>query len=174
MKQREKWMLAGALLLAALWAASRTNRGQEALTVMTDAIASNVRGIRNNNPGNIERTGETWQGMAPDQPDPRFIKFSEMRWGVRAAAKLFRNYQTRYNLRSVAQLINRWAPPVENDTGSYVNAVAARVGVDPYAPIDLTNRELAYKFLRAVFRHECGIAAEAIPESTIREGINLA
>lgn len=170
---RKVWTV-GLCLALVLLIASRTRQGAAAVAAMTDAVASNVRGIRNNNPGNIERTGETWQGMAPDQPDSRFVKFSEMRYGVRAAAKLFRNYQTRYNLRSVAQLINRWAPPVENDTGSYVNAVAARVGVDPYAPIDLTNRELAYKFLRAVFRHECGIAAEAIPESTIREGINLA
>lgn len=164
------WLLGGALLL---WLASRTERGQQVTARVSDAIASTVRGIRNNNPGNIEK-GATWLGLAADQTDTRFARFIEMKYGVRAAAKVFRNYQKLYSLRSVTQLVSRWAPAVENDTGSYIAAVAKRVGVDPLTPLDLGNAELCYRFLRAIFRHECGIAAEAIPESTIREGIALA
>lgn len=152
---------------------SRTKKGAEVVANVTDAIASNVRGIRNNNPGNVRRTADNWQGLSPTQTDSAFFQFTEMRYGVRAAARIFRNYQSRNGLRTVAQLISRWAPPVENDTSAYVGAVAKRIGVNIDSAIDLGNEEILYRFLRAVFRHECGIVAEAIPESTVREGIAL-
>ncbi len=160
-------------LAVLLFAASRTQRGRAMVDDVVSAIASTVRGLRNNNPGNVEK-GASWKGLAPDQTDSRFARFTEMRYGVRAAAKVFRNYQKLYNLRSITDMVSRWAPPVENNTGAYVTAVAKRVGVDASAPVDLSNPETCYQFLRAIFRHECGIAAEAIPESTIREGIALA
>lgn len=53
------------LAAAALLVLARSRKGQEVTAAVTDAIASNVRGIRNNNPGNIERAGDQWQGMAP-------------------------------------------------------------------------------------------------------------
>lgn len=166
-------LLLAALAVGALWAFTRTQKGQAMTADVVDAIASTVRGLRNNNPGNLEK-GATWQGLAPDQTDSRFARFTEMRYGVRAAARVFRNYQKLYSLRTITQMVARWAPTSENDTASYVAAVAKRVGVDAAAPLDLMNAETCYRFLRAIFRHECGIAAEAIPESTIREGISLA
>lgn len=156
---------------------SRTKKGQEAIATVTDAIASNVRGIRNNNPGNVREAangGDAWKGERATNDDPAFEEFTEMRYGVRAAAIVFRNYQNKYGLRSVAAMVSRWAPPSENDTASYIAAVAQRVGVNPDTTIDIFNADTCYKFLRAIFRHECGIAAEAIPESTMREGIALA
>jgi hypothetical protein len=49
--------------------------------------------------------------------------------------------------------------------------VSERIGATVVA---LSSDEQMYSFLRAVFRMECGIAAEAIPDSTIKEGIALA
>jgi len=168
------WVALGAAVV--LFMLSRTQKGQQVAADVVGAVVSAVRGIRNNNPGNIREAaggGDAWKGERATDDDPAFEEFTEMRYGVRAAAKIFRKYQSSYGLRTVAALVTRWAPPVENNTGSYINAVAQRVGVDPYAHIDLSNSELCYRFLRAIFRHECGIAAEAIPESTIREGIAL-
>lgn len=170
------WVVA-LLVAVGLFIASRTRQGAQAVAAVTDAIASNVRGIRNNNPGNIREAasgGDAWRGERATDDDPAFEEFAEMRWGVRAAAIVFRNYQSKHGLRTTAQLVNRWAPPSENDTAAYINAVAKRVGVDAFAPINLGDPETCYRFLRAIFRHECGIAAEAIPEATIREGIALA
>lgn len=157
--------------------ASRTNKGAQIVATVADTIGSNVRGLRNNNPGNIREAaggGDAWQGERATDDDSAFEEFTEMRYGVRASAKVFRNYQTKYGLRTVAALVSRWAPPTENDTAAYIKAVASRVGVNADTGIDLFNAEICYKFLRAIFRHECGIAADLIPESTIREGIALA
>lgn len=177
MDTRKLWLFGALAVAVALWIASRTKPGAQVVASVTDAIASNVRGIRNNNPGNIREAatgGDAWRGERATDDDPAFEEFSEMRYGVRAAAVVFRTYQRKYSLRTVTQLVSRWAPPEENDTASYIASVAKRVGVDAFAPIDLGNAETCYRFLRAIFRHECGIAAEAIPEGPIREGIALA
>lgn len=138
-----------------------------------EQVVSTVRGLRNRNPGNIEK-GASWQGLAPVQTDSRFAVFSEMKYGVRAALKVFRNYQQLYNLRTIAQMVSRWAPPSENDTAAYIAAVSKRVGVASNAPLNLADPQIAHDFLRAIFRHENGIAAEAIPSDTINAGIRLA
>ncbi len=51
-------------------------------------INNNIpRGIRNNNPLNIEHSQSKWQGMAVEQTDKRFVQFKSMTWGIRAAFK---------------------------------------------------------------------------------------
>lgn len=174
MSGRETKLLAALAVVAVLWLLSRTKGGQAVVAAAADTLGSGTRGIRNNNPGNIRLGASQWQGMRAQQADAAFVQFTEMRYGVRAAAKLFRNYQGTYGLHTVADLINRWAPPVENNTSAYVAAVAARLGMKPSSSINLASPDHLYQFLRAVFRHECGLAAELIPESTIREGISLA
>ena len=38
------------------------------------------RGLRNN-PGNLRRTGDRWQGLRPVQDDPEFLQFEAPCWG---------------------------------------------------------------------------------------------
>ena len=44
-----------------------------------------ARGIRNNNPLNVRRSKDKWQGMKPLQTDPQFCQFETMPYGWRAA-----------------------------------------------------------------------------------------
>ena len=164
--------------LAVLAVLARTNRGALVVANVTDAIAGAARGLRNKNPGNVRLTRPPtewvgWVGPAA-QTDPEFVQMREMWQGVRMALVVFRNYQSRYGLRTIGELVARWAPPSENDTASYVQHVAQRVGVAANVPIDLRNRDTAFDFLRAVFRHENGAAAELIPAATIYQGIEAA
>ena len=55
---------------------------------------------------------------------------------------------------TVKEVIYRWAPPIENDTDSYVNAVAKACGVAPEAVIDMNNREFFVKLITAIIKHE--------------------
>lgn len=43
------------------------------------------RGIRNNNPGNLDNTNP-WQGLVANPAEPRFATFKDPTWGVRALA----------------------------------------------------------------------------------------
>lgn len=156
---------------------SRTKTGQSAVQAAIDAGASaanviantfTARGLRNNNPGNIERSGVTWQGMANDQSsDSRFIVFASPEYGIRAMARVLKNYVAQgYN--TVQEIINRWAPPIENDTGAYVRAVAANVGVDPNTPIDASHMP---GIIAAIIQHENGM--QPYSAEVIARGIQL-
>ena len=93
---------------------------------------STPRGIRNNNPLNIRRSGDKWQGLRVLQEDREFFQFSEMKWGWRAAFRLLcQTYYGKYKLRTIRVIINRWAPPKENNTSSYIKHVAERTGIAP-------------------------------------------
>ena len=121
-----------------------------------------VRGIRNMNPGNI-RLGESWLGLRTKQTDPDFCQFTSMVYGCRALLKLLRTYVEKRGCTTIRKVVERWAPPSENDTTSYVLSVAAacRRDADERLPVDVD--PLIYLDLaRAIARHECGPEAEGI------------
>ncbi|WP_300674087.1 hypothetical protein [Desulfoluna sp.] len=111
------------------------------------------RGMRNRNPGNI-RHRDQWMGLATEQPDPSFCTFITPEYGIRAMGKILINYQRRYDLSTVREIIHRWAPPVENDTDAYVAHVAEAVGVDPDEAIVVA--ETLSKLIPAIIQHENG------------------
>ncbi len=130
------------------------------------------RGIRNNNPGNIRHGASKWRGMSEFQKDPQFVMFDRAVYGIRALAKLLRNYQKLHGLTTVRQMINRWAPPVENDTGHYVRAVAGYMRVDPDEPIDLADTYTICVMIEAIVLHENGM--QPYDRRDIYNGIDLA
>lgn len=115
------------------------------------------RGIRNHNPGNIEK-GSPWQGLAEDQSaDRRFCVFKAPEWGIRAIARILVAYQDKHKLKTVRGIINRWAPPNENDTAAYVEHVAGKLGVDArLGHVDVTDYETCRVLVEAIIRHENG------------------
>ena len=86
----------------------------------TVIFIKDTRGFRNNNPGNI-RHGSKWRGLAPNQNDTAFCTFINVEHGIRAIFKILNTYEKKHNLVTVEDIINRYAPPVENDTGAYIN-----------------------------------------------------
>ena len=114
-----------------------------------------ARGIRNNNPGNVVY-GSQWEGLAKEQADPSFCTFVSMEYGIRALLKILLTYWRNYHLNTVHSIINRYAPPCENNTKAYVLSVANALKVAPHQTIDLSDRELIIKLAKAIVRHECG------------------
>lgn len=131
-----------------------------------------ARGIRNNNPGNIRRTNDQWQGLAPHQEDPEFFTFITMAWGIRAMLVLLKNYRLKYGADTVSKIISRWAPSTENNTQAYINAVCTGwVSPDQVLPDTYdTYLELAQR----IARHENGKDAALIDVDAWRAGVKLA
>jgi hypothetical protein len=153
-------------------ARSKDSSGRTIVDDVTDVLTSRPsygpRGIRNNNPGNIERTGVRWRGMSADQSgDNRFAVFDAPEWGIRAMARVLRNYMGR-GVNTVRGIINTWAPPVENDTGAYVNAVARNLAVDPDQPLD---DRVFPGLIAAIIQHENG--QQPYDAGVIGRGIEL-
>jgi hypothetical protein len=101
--------------------------------------------------------------MSPDQSgDSRFVVFTDAVWGIRALAKVLLTYSrvypqdTPHDIDTVREIVNRWAPQVENDTGAYVNAVAKELGVTPDDQIDVTDTDTMKALVVAIIRHENG------------------
>ncbi len=76
-----------------------------------------TRGLRNNNPLNIRRVaGTRWKGQRAEQTDREFVQFSSVEYGLK------------YKAVCIEDIINRWAPPSENDTRKYVETVCRLTG----------------------------------------------
>lgn len=130
------------------------------------------RGLRNNNPGNIRHSKSKWQGMADVQNDKDFITFTEPKFGIRAIAVVLTNYGEKYGLDSVQEIINRWAPPNENDTRAYIKAVADKLGVGINDTIDLTDPDTMAVLVKAIIQHENG--SQPYTDVQIKAGIAAA
>ncbi len=135
-----------------------------------------TRAQRNNNPGNIDRGKAEWLGedrsKAALEHEPRFCVFKTPAYGYRALARLLRAYQTRHGLNTVRMMIDRWAPPVENDTSAYVLDVAGALHVDPDHAIDTHDHATLFALCKAIARHESGFDPWA--DSVVEQGVNMA
>ncbi|CCP02961.1 Protein P5 [Erwinia amylovora Ea644] len=118
---------------------------------------SGSRGIRNNNPGNI-RWGDDWKGLVPEslRTDKSFCQFKSAEYGIRAMIIILRNYQRKHGLSTMKEIINRWAPDVENDTQAYIDSVAKSTGVPADKRIDTTDSRFMTRLLQAIINHENG------------------
>lgn len=113
------------------------------------------RGIRNNNPGNIDRNTTKWQGMADDQSsDPRFVVFKTPQFGIRAMGIVLLTYEHKYGINTIRKAVNRWAPPTENNTDAYIEAVCKDAGVDADATVDFDDINVMMPTVKAIIHHE--------------------
>jgi len=130
-----------------------------------------TRGIRLNNPGNIEH-GQPWLGLSTDQPDSRFCQFDKPEYGIRAISKIIRNYHSKYGLTTIEEIISRWAPPQENPTQEYINNVAVKAGKDAEASIDFSDSNVMLGIIKGIITQENG--SQPYADDLILSGINMA
>lgn len=89
------------------------------------------RGLRNCNPGNIRRSKTRYKGERQPSRDSEFKEFESMAYGYRAMFVLLDTYSRRYGLCTIRQMLNRYAPPVENFTEGYIRFVSEKTGIAP-------------------------------------------
>ena len=134
-----------------------------------------ARGIRNNNPLNIRRSKDKWQGMKALQTDAQFCQFETMPYGWRAAFKMLtRTYYHDYRLYTIRAIINRWAPPNENNTKRYIENVCRFTGIGPDEPLGIPSDKPSrwMKLGAAMCVQECG--AEGLDWIALLDGWALA
>lgn len=125
------------------------------------------RGLRNNNPLNIEKTNaKPWRGEIRPSQDPRFAQFESIEHGYRAAFKLLNNYQKLHGCTVLSDFINRWAPPAENNTSAYLKEVCRRARLEDVSTIDTRDEYTMRKIVAAMHYVENGV--EADPEAVRR------
>lgn len=151
-------LLAAAAVLL-LWSRRSRAGGPEGDRIVTDQAGRDVpRGIRNNNPGNLRPSSSyKWLGQA-GVDEGNYLIFDTPDNGLRAAAKNLLNQQRKHGLRTVRDIITKYAPAADNnDTQAYILAVSDELGVAATDPLDLGQSDQLAAFLRAVIRHENGV-----------------
>lgn len=124
--------------------------------VTTKTVSKTIpRGIKNNNPGNIEAKGnwKDWGGAIDN--DGRFIVFNSPEYGIRAMGKILKNYNKKYKLETIDDVINRWAPPQDdNNTNQYINNVSKWTGIAKDEKLNFDDPNTLYKLITSIIKQE--------------------
>jgi hypothetical protein len=139
-------------------------------TVVDSAMSliTEPRGIRNNNPLNIEWNAiNNWNGQTGS--DGRFSIFDKPENGIRAGAKILDSYARR-GLVTIQQIIETWAPAVENNVQSYVSHICQLMGRSPGSVIVKASGDYV-PLIAAMIKHEDGKQPYSL--ATIQSGVNL-
>lgn len=98
-----------------------------------------------NNPGNLRPMGAS----------TGFQQFATPEEGISAADKNLKAYGDK-GINTLRGVISRWAPPSENNTNTYIDTVAKRIGLDPDQKIDLSDPVQRHVISGAMFTVEKG------------------
>jgi hypothetical protein len=130
-----------------------------------------VLGIRLNNPLNIRR-GLEWRGLAPVQSHAQFCEFVEPIYGIRAGARILFTYYRDHGIRTIEDIVSRWAPPEENDTEAYIESIVKQTGYARDMLMAFTGPSTITVLLRAMIRQEVG----SMPylDAVVEDGASLA
>ena len=120
---------------------------------------ADVRGIRNNNPGNL-RASRLASGK-----DDGFSTFATMVDGYRAMAEQLKMYWNA-GLDNVASIVTKYAPASENNTSAYIDSVVSSMRKDlgtkelvATTSLDLGDRRVLKSLVDAMIDHENGSGA---------------
>lgn len=126
------------------------------------------RGVRNNNPGNIRKSKDQWEGAVGD--DGEFVTFDSPESGARAMVKNLMSYG-RQGFDSIEKVLNRYAPPEENDTQAYIDSISAATGIPPTQSLNLNDPDTLMSLAQAMSYHETG---HRYDPSVFQQGVSRA
>ena len=130
------------------------------------------RGVRNNNPGNLNFVGQ--EGAVKESgPNGRFAVFNTPEAGVAALDRQLGIYGKRDKIDTLAGVISKWAPPSENDTEALIKNAAAFTGFDPDQEIDLNDPATLTKVRNAIIKQEGNAGAYPSTPTNARIEPNL-
>ncbi|HAX3341399.1 lytic transglycosylase domain-containing protein [Escherichia coli] len=126
------------------------------------------RGIRNNNPGNLNFAGQKGATLESG-PNARFASFPTMLEGIAALDRQVMLYLKR-GKNTIDQIIDIYAPSSDgNNTSSYKSYLSQYTGLGVKEKIDGSNFEVMKKLIQGIINHENGAAAKAVSvEDVIR------
>ncbi|MDR2916011.1 MAG: structural protein P5 [Tannerella sp.] len=95
--------------------------------------------MKQNNPLNLRNSKDNFLGEI--ETENGFKAFSEMKYGYRAAFRTLNTY-IKKGFDTVDKIINRWAPPSENNTSSYITFIVKQTGFLPSHKFSVNSEEL--------------------------------
>ena len=168
-------VLAGALTAAILLSTRIPREIRDALegSPNVNYQSSSIRGIRNNNPGNLRPNSSfTWRGQvgSDEGPGGGYLVFDEPLNGLRASMINLLNYEKRYGINTPKGIGDRWAPVADNNPETYGAFLASKIGKGPMDEISVD--QYLIPLMHAITLHENGI--DPYPEDLYEQAARLA
>nr|CBA74558.1 conserved hypothetical protein [Arsenophonus nasoniae] len=69
---------------------------------------------------------------------------------------LLRTYQQKYGLKTISDLINRWAPNNENNTSAYIINVSNSMNLSPKSVVNIKDKATLISLVKAIIFYENG------------------
>lgn len=138
------------------------------------------RGVKNNNPGNINKTTKNgqpylWNGEVPheENTDSRFKQFYDWVYGIRALMLNLKSY-FKNGKDTVRKIISTWAPASENKEGTeaYIKYVSSQLKVTPDTVLSPTEKTLS-AITKAIAKFENGVSQEWITDAQAKKAYSL-
>ena len=108
------------------------------------------RGISLCNPANIRINSDSFVGEVKPSKDADFKTFKSILYGIRALMRILLTYYGKYNCDTVAKVINRYAPSVENDTKSYISFVCKHMHTESNTILRLDTTSDLFPLVEAI------------------------
>lgn len=111
------------------------------------------RGIRNHNPGNIQ-WGDEWKALVPETlcTDKSFCQITGPEYGIRVMVIILSNYQRKYGVNTISDIIQRWAPNIQ----AYIDGVIKAVGSAAEKRLDVMDSRITLLLVKAIIKHKNG------------------
>jgi hypothetical protein len=136
------------------------------------ANPADPRGIRNNNPGNLNYVGQAG-ATKEGGPNGRFAVFQSAEAGLRALADQLRRYGTR-GINSVRAIISKFAPASENNTQAYIGSVSKGLGIGADSALDLNDPRVLQSLMGAIIKVENGKNPYSAEQIAAASGVRAA
>ena len=99
-----------------------------------------------------------------------FQQFDTPEAGIKAVDDQLRIYGSKHKLKTLREVISRYAPPSENDTESYIKNVSQRTGLKPDEEIDLSNPTIRHIISGPIILQEQGLQRlRGTPQTTTQQ-----
>lgn len=121
--------------------------------------------IKHNNPFNLRFNANIhWLGQRGNVGG--FCDFETIVSGARAGCLDLKNQLVLHKLNTIAKIVPKYAPPSENDTEAYIEAVCFDMALDPIegrnVPLNLLAVGPLTSLAAAVWHHEQGQRADMV------------
>ncbi|MEI7410053.1 hypothetical protein [Pectobacterium aroidearum] len=135
-----------------------------------DDDGSKPRGIRNNNPGNLNYVGQNGATKEGGEGG-RFAVFESMQHGIAALYKQLQIYFKR-GVNTLSAIVNKYAPAGDNNNvDAYISALSKATGKGANDIIDAGDTQTIARLMQGIVDHENGKGY--ISSSEIMGGIQL-
>ncbi len=151
--------------------ARRTHK-DNSVTEQYRATYSLPRGLRNNNPGNLNFAGQRGATLE-DGSNARFARFPSMVEGIAALDRQVMLYLKR-DKNTIDKIIDIYAPSSDgNNTSAYKSYLSRYTGLGLNEKINSSNIYTIQKLIQGIINHENGLAAGVISGEDILKAMAM-